>query len=58
MFKYAVDGLNQMSGNMLNLDDASNTVATMAMAVLIGCKYNSVISWQVLTFSGRLPRIL
>ncbi|KAK6480459.1 ATP-binding cassette sub-family B member 7 [Huso huso] len=36
MFKYAVDGLNQMSGNMLNLDDASNTVATMAMAVLIG----------------------
>ncbi|XP_041076471.1 ATP-binding cassette sub-family B member 7, mitochondrial-like isoform X1 [Polyodon spathula] len=36
MFKYAVDGLNQMSGNMLNLDDASNTVATMATAVLIG----------------------
>ncbi|KAG9341711.1 hypothetical protein JZ751_018775 [Albula glossodonta] len=36
MFKYAVDGLNQMSGNMLNLSDAPNTVATMATAVLIG----------------------
>lgn len=37
MFKYAVDSLNQMSGNMLNLSDAPNTVATMATAVLIGC---------------------
>uniref|UniRef100_A0A8D0H7J2 Iron-sulfur clusters transporter ABCB7, mitochondrial n=1 Tax=Sphenodon punctatus TaxID=8508 RepID=A0A8D0H7J2_SPHPU len=36
MFKYAVDNLNQMSGNMLNLSDAPNTVATMATAVLIG----------------------
>ncbi|XP_076878922.1 iron-sulfur clusters transporter ABCB7, mitochondrial [Brachyhypopomus gauderio] len=36
MFKYAVDGLNQMSGHMLNLSDAPNTVATMATAVLIG----------------------
>uniref|UniRef100_A0A8C6F7K3 Iron-sulfur clusters transporter ABCB7, mitochondrial n=1 Tax=Monodon monoceros TaxID=40151 RepID=A0A8C6F7K3_MONMO len=36
MFKYAVDTLNQMSGNMLNLSDAPNTVATMATAVLIG----------------------
>uniref|UniRef100_A0A7N9CI75 Iron-sulfur clusters transporter ABCB7, mitochondrial n=1 Tax=Macaca fascicularis TaxID=9541 RepID=A0A7N9CI75_MACFA len=36
MFKYAVDSLNQMSGNMLNLSDAPNTVATMATAVLIG----------------------
>ncbi|KAG2463453.1 ABCB7 protein, partial [Polypterus senegalus] len=36
MFKYAVDDLNQMSGNILNLNDASNTVATMATAVLIG----------------------
>ncbi|KAA0709071.1 ATP-binding cassette sub-family B member 7, mitochondrial [Triplophysa tibetana] len=36
MFKYAVDGLNQMSGQMLNLSDAPNTVATMATAVLIG----------------------
>ncbi|XP_012686114.1 iron-sulfur clusters transporter ABCB7, mitochondrial [Clupea harengus] len=36
MFKYAVDGLNQMSGHMLNLSDAPNTVTTMATAVLIG----------------------
>ncbi|XP_043830611.1 iron-sulfur clusters transporter ABCB7, mitochondrial [Dromiciops gliroides] len=36
MFKYAVDNLNQMSGDMLNLSDAPNTVATMATAVLIG----------------------
>ncbi|XP_063046199.1 iron-sulfur clusters transporter ABCB7, mitochondrial [Engraulis encrasicolus] len=36
MFKYAVDELNQMSGHMLNLSDAPNTVATMATAVLIG----------------------
>ncbi|KAJ1197383.1 hypothetical protein NDU88_001243 [Pleurodeles waltl] len=36
MFKYAVDNLNQMSGSMLNLSDAPNTVATMATAVLIG----------------------
>ncbi|XP_048883291.1 iron-sulfur clusters transporter ABCB7, mitochondrial [Brienomyrus brachyistius] len=36
MFKYAVDGLNQMSGNVLNLSEAPNTVATMATAVLIG----------------------
>ncbi|XP_024048654.1 ATP-binding cassette sub-family B member 7, mitochondrial [Terrapene carolina triunguis] len=36
MFKYAVDNLNQMSGNMLNLSDAPHTVATMATAVLIG----------------------
>nr|XP_055193782.1 iron-sulfur clusters transporter ABCB7, mitochondrial isoform X3 [Nyctereutes procyonoides] len=36
MFKYAVDSLNQMSGNMLNLTDAPNTVAAMATAVLIG----------------------
>nr|XP_008121316.1 PREDICTED: ATP-binding cassette sub-family B member 7, mitochondrial [Anolis carolinensis] len=36
MFKYAVDNLNQMSGNVLNLSDAPNTVTTMATAVLIG----------------------
>ncbi|XP_067312995.1 iron-sulfur clusters transporter ABCB7, mitochondrial [Pseudorasbora parva] len=36
MFKYAVDSLNQMSGHMLNLSDAPNTVATMATAILIG----------------------
>ncbi|OCT65793.1 hypothetical protein XELAEV_18042043mg [Xenopus laevis] len=36
MFKYAVDSLNEMSGNVLNLSDAPNTVATMATAVLIG----------------------
>uniref|UniRef100_A0A4W5JZW7 ABC transmembrane type-1 domain-containing protein n=1 Tax=Hucho hucho TaxID=62062 RepID=A0A4W5JZW7_9TELE len=38
MFKYAVDELNGLSGHMLNLSDAPNTVATMATAVLIGCK--------------------
>ncbi|KAL4837992.1 hypothetical protein H8958_017407 [Nasalis larvatus] len=37
MFKYAVDSLNQMLGNLLNLSDAPNTVATMATAVLMGC---------------------
>ncbi|POI33860.1 hypothetical protein CIB84_002388, partial [Bambusicola thoracicus] len=36
MFKYAVDSLNQVSGNVLNLSDAPNTVATVATAVLIG----------------------
>ncbi|XP_034546091.1 ATP-binding cassette sub-family B member 7, mitochondrial [Notolabrus celidotus] len=36
MFKYAVDELNQMSGHMLNLNDAPSTVATMATAVMIG----------------------
>ncbi|XP_004715948.1 iron-sulfur clusters transporter ABCB7, mitochondrial [Echinops telfairi] len=36
MFKHAVDSLNQMSGNMLHLSDAPNTVATMAVSVLIG----------------------
>ncbi|XP_074061523.1 iron-sulfur clusters transporter ABCB7, mitochondrial [Macrotis lagotis] len=36
MFKYAVDNLNEMSGTMLNLSNAPNTVATMATAVLIG----------------------
>nr|XP_046261945.1 iron-sulfur clusters transporter ABCB7, mitochondrial [Scatophagus argus] len=36
MFKYAVDELNQMSGHMLNLNDAPSTVTTMATAVLIG----------------------
>ncbi|XP_061642877.1 iron-sulfur clusters transporter ABCB7, mitochondrial [Phyllopteryx taeniolatus] len=36
MFKYAVDELNQMSGHMLNLNDAAGTVATMATAMLIG----------------------
>ncbi|XP_073412306.1 iron-sulfur clusters transporter ABCB7, mitochondrial isoform X2 [Dendrobates tinctorius] len=36
MFKYAVDNLNEVSGNVLNLADASSTVATMATAVLIG----------------------
>uniref|UniRef100_A0A6Q2Z2L7 Iron-sulfur clusters transporter ABCB7, mitochondrial n=1 Tax=Esox lucius TaxID=8010 RepID=A0A6Q2Z2L7_ESOLU len=36
MFKYAVDELNGLSGNMLNLSDAPSTVATMATAVLIG----------------------
>ncbi|XP_069842504.1 iron-sulfur clusters transporter ABCB7, mitochondrial [Dendropsophus ebraccatus] len=36
MFKYAVDSLNEVSGNVLNLADASSTVTTMATAVLIG----------------------
>uniref|UniRef100_UPI00398EE099 iron-sulfur clusters transporter ABCB7, mitochondrial isoform X2 n=1 Tax=Pristiophorus japonicus TaxID=55135 RepID=UPI00398EE099 len=36
MFKYAVDELNQMSGNVLNLNDATSTVITMATTVLIG----------------------
>ncbi|XP_075576674.1 iron-sulfur clusters transporter ABCB7, mitochondrial [Pelecanus crispus] len=36
MFKYAVDSLNQVSGNVLNLSDTPNTVATVATAVLIG----------------------
>ncbi|KAM9274063.1 iron-sulfur clusters transporter ABCB7, mitochondrial [Morus bassanus] len=36
MFKYAVDNLNQVSGNVLNLSDTPNTVATVATAVLIG----------------------
>ncbi|KAM3911796.1 iron-sulfur clusters transporter ABCB7, mitochondrial [Leptodactylus fuscus] len=36
MFKYAVDNLNEISGNVLNLADAPNTVATIATAVLIG----------------------
>ncbi|GCC22176.1 iron-sulfur clusters transporter ABCB7, mitochondrial isoform X1 [Chiloscyllium punctatum] len=36
MFKYAVDELNQMSGSVLNLNDATGTVITMATAVLIG----------------------
>ncbi|XP_064876087.1 iron-sulfur clusters transporter ABCB7, mitochondrial [Oncorhynchus nerka] len=36
MFKYVVDELNGLSGHMLNLSDAPNTVATMATAVLIG----------------------
>ncbi|KPP72527.1 ATP-binding cassette sub-family B member 7, mitochondrial-like [Scleropages formosus] len=53
MFKYAVDGLNQMSGNLLNLSEAPNTVATMATAVLIGCKCCPAISWQVLTSSQK-----
>ncbi|XP_078403684.1 iron-sulfur clusters transporter ABCB7, mitochondrial [Cetorhinus maximus] len=36
MFKYAVDELNQMSGSVLNLNDATSTVITMATTVLIG----------------------
>lgn len=44
MFKYAVDELNQMSGHMLNLNDAPSTVATMATAVLIGCKSQTCIT--------------
>ncbi|XP_040261983.1 ATP-binding cassette sub-family B member 7, mitochondrial isoform X2 [Bufo bufo] len=36
MFKYAVDNLNEISGNVLNMADASHTVATMATAILIG----------------------
>lgn len=44
MFKYAVDELNQMSGHMLNLNDAPSTVATMATAVLIGCKSQTCIA--------------
>lgn len=43
MFKYAVDELNQMSGHMLNLNDAPSTVATMATAVLIGCKSQTCV---------------
>lgn len=43
MFKYAVDSLNQISGNILNLSDAPSTVATVATAVLIGCKWYSQI---------------
>lgn len=58
MFKYAVDSLNQMSGNMLNLSDAPNTVATMATAVLIGCMCDSLICLQVLTFSKKVSSYL
>lgn len=48
MFKYAVDELNQMSGHMLNLNDAPSTVATMATAVLIGCKSPRLgFHWQL-----------
>ncbi|NXM79578.1 ABCB7 protein, partial [Oenanthe oenanthe] len=36
MFKYAVDSLNQVSGNVLNLGDAPSTAATLATAVLVG----------------------
>ncbi|XP_053555180.1 iron-sulfur clusters transporter ABCB7, mitochondrial [Bombina bombina] len=36
MFKYAVDNLNELSGNVLNLSDAPNAIATMATAMLIG----------------------
>lgn len=43
MFKYAVDELNQMSGHMLNLNDAPSTVATMATAVLIGCESQTCV---------------
>lgn len=50
MFKYAVDNLNQVSGNVLNLSDAPNTVATVATAVLIGCKWDSQICRQI--FAG------
>ncbi len=50
MFKYVVDDLNQMSGHMLNLGDAPNTVATMATAVLIGCECCLLLSWQVFDF--------
>lgn len=58
MFKYAVDSLNQMSGNMLNLSDAPNTVATMATAVLIGCMCDSLICLQVLTFFKKVSSYL
>lgn len=44
MFKYAVDELNQMSGHMLNLNDAPSTVATMATAVLIGCESQTCVA--------------
>lgn len=50
MFKYAVDNLNEVSGNVLNLADASNTVATMATAVLIGCEYNYDLDFNVCRF--------
>lgn len=43
MFKYAVDELNQMSGHMLNLNDAPSTVATMATAMLIGCESQTCV---------------
>ncbi|KAI1234678.1 hypothetical protein IHE44_0003052 [Lamprotornis superbus] len=36
MFKYAVDNLNEVSGNVLNLSDAPSTAATLATAVLVG----------------------
>lgn len=44
MFKYAVDELNQMSGQMLHLNDAPSTVATMATAMLIGCESRTCIA--------------
>lgn len=44
MFKYAVDELNQMSGHMLNLNDAPSTVATMATTMLIGCESQTCIA--------------
>ncbi|XP_068103688.1 iron-sulfur clusters transporter ABCB7, mitochondrial isoform X2 [Hyperolius riggenbachi] len=36
MFKHAVDNLNEISGNVLNMADAPNAVATVATTVLIG----------------------
>ncbi|KAF2977412.1 hypothetical protein EK904_006510, partial [Melospiza melodia maxima] len=36
MFKFAVDSLNEVSGNVLNLGDAPSTAATLATAVLVG----------------------
>lgn len=60
MFKYAVDELNQMSGHMLNLNDAPSTVATMATAVLIGCKSQSCVSLAgaALIWKGRWECLL
>lgn len=52
MFKYAVDELNQMSGHMLNLNDAPSTVATMATAVLIGCESQTCFALAGAALSG------
>lgn len=38
IFKYSVDYLN--AGAALNMDTAPQTVATVAISLLLGCRYN------------------
>ena len=34
-FKHAIDSLNEVTGNRLNVDNPENTVATFAIALLV-----------------------